>query len=161
MQYEVHYCALTPSIRTAQGLEIAVLQPLPNVNEADWVFVPGFPVGIVEPSAAQIEWLRRVAAAGARLCSVCTGAFALGQAGLLDGRYCTTHWKRIDDLRSRFPRARVVDNRLYVVDGQIITSAGTAAGIDMTIGLVEQDAGAAVASAVAREMVIYIRRNGT
>jgi transcriptional regulator GlxA family with amidase domain len=159
--YDIQYCALTPSIRTAQGLEIGALHSLPDVTRTDWVFVPGYPIRTVQPPLAQIEWLRQAALTGARLCSVCTGAFALGQAGLLDERTCTTHWKHLNELRSRYPRAHVIDDRLYVVDGPIVTSAGIAAGIDMTIGLVEQDAGAVVASAVAREMVIYMRRDGT
>jgi transcriptional regulator GlxA family with amidase domain len=160
-QYELQYCALTASVRTAQGLEAASLIPLPEVTPADWVIVPGYTIQTMQPPRALIEWLQYAATAGARICSVCTGAFLLGQAGLLDGRACTTHWKRIHELRTRFPRARVLDDRLYVEDGTLITSAGIASGIDMTIHLLEQDAGAALAAQVAREMVVYMRRDGS
>jgi transcriptional regulator GlxA family with amidase domain len=85
----------------------------------------------------------------------------LGDAGLLDGRQCTTHWSRVDDLQHRFPRARVLTNRLFVEDGPIITSAGIVSGIDMALGLVEREHGPLVAVAAAREMVIYIRRDGS
>jgi transcriptional regulator GlxA family with amidase domain len=159
-QYEIAYCASTPSVRTAQGMEISALGPLPEVTPSDWVFVPGYPVKTDHPPTALIEWLRCVAAVGSRIFSVCTGAFVLGEAGLLDGRYCTTHWKRINELRARYPRAKVIDDRLYVEDGPIVTSAGIASGIDMTISILEQDAGSVLASAVAREMVVYMRRDG-
>lgn len=160
-QYEIQYCALTPSVRTAQGLEFSSLIPLPDVTAADWVFVPGYPVITMQPPAALVEWLQHAAAKGARICSVCTGVFVLGQAGLLDGRRCTTHWKRIQELRRRFPRARVIDDRLYVEDGQILTSAGIASGIDMTINMIDKESGSAMASIVAREMVVYMRRDGS
>jgi transcriptional regulator GlxA family with amidase domain len=139
------------------------LQPLPppsDLTSDDLVFVPGFVPGSIEAPPEAIDWVREVAANhGIRVCSVCTGAFVLGEAGLLDGRRCTTHWKRINELRLRFPCAQVLDDRLYVEDGKIITSAGIAAGIDMTIALLEQDLGAAVAASVAREMVVYMRRD--
>jgi transcriptional regulator GlxA family with amidase domain len=158
--YAVQYCGLEPTVRTAQGLEISSVQPLPAAEAGDWVFVPGFQMAGGELPQGLIGWLRAAAAAGARICAVCTGAFVLGQAGLLDGRRCTTHWKGINRLRERHPRAIVLDNRLYIEDGPIVTSAGIAAGIDMTIGLLEQDAGPQVAAAVAREMVVYMRRDG-
>jgi transcriptional regulator GlxA family with amidase domain len=81
--------------------------------------------------------------------------------GLLDGRQCTTHWTRLDDLQRRFPRARVLTNRLFVEDGQVTTSAGIASGIDMALALVERRHGPLVAAAAAREMVVYVRRDGS
>ena len=106
------------------------------------------------------RWLRDAHAAGAQIASVCTGAFALGEAGLLDGRRCTTHWSRTNDLQRRYPRARVLTDRLYVTDGSIITSAGIASGIDMSLAIIEQLDGPLVAAEVAREMVVYLRRDG-
>jgi len=106
-----------------------------------------------------VRWLRGAAAARARLCSVCTGAFALGWAGLLDGRQCTTHWKRVGELQREFPRARVVGDRLFVEDG-VLTSAGIASGIDMALALIEGHHGPLVTARVAREMVVYLRRPG-
>jgi len=107
-----------------------------------------------------VAWLRRARDVGARIASVCSGAFALARAGLLDDRQCTTHWKVIERLRSEYPRARVIDNCLFVEEGGVISSAGVASGIDMALALVEQDHGPLVASRVAREMVVYVRRSG-
>lgn len=159
--YNMQYCGTTTSIMTAQQLTLSGLQPLPHVTSEDWVMVPGFPVIHDKAPAEIVRWLQEIRLSGARLCSICTGAFLLGEAGLLNGRRCTTHWKRIPELRQRFPKARVLDDRLYVEDGTIVTSAGIAAGIDMTLGLLEQDAGSVVAASVAREMVVYMRRDGS
>jgi transcriptional regulator GlxA family with amidase domain len=157
-QYVVEYAAATPSILTAQGLEISSLAPLPNVSADDRVVVPGYVVGTTKAPRQLVAWLRRAADSGASMCSVCTGAFVLGDAGLLDGRRCTTHWRRVRELQERFPRATVVGDCLFVQDGSIITSAGIAAGIDMALAVLESDAGPVLASSVAREMVVYIRR---
>lgn len=159
-RYTISYCAATPSVRTAQGLELGSLSPLPDVGPGDRVIVPGYPVQTERVPPRLVSWLRRAHAAGAELCSVCTGAFALGEAGALDGRTCTTHWRRVAELRSRVPRARVVGDRLFVVDGDVVTSAGVAAGIDMALALIERDAGPIVAGQVARELVVYMRRDG-
>jgi len=159
-RYALSYHAATPSILTAQGLELGNLQPFPDVGLGDRVIVPGYPVASHRVPPKLVAWLRRAARAGAEICSVCTGAFALGEAGVLDGRTCTTHWRRVPELKARFPRARVVGDRLFVEDDGVVTSAGIAAGIDMTLALIEHDAGPVVAGEVAREMVIYLRRDG-
>jgi transcriptional regulator GlxA family with amidase domain len=158
--YEISYCASTPDVTSAQGLGFGSLQPLPDVEPGDRVIVPGFHVGTSRVPPKLVAWLRRAHASGAELCSVCTGAFALGEAGALDGRMCTTHWRRVPDLEARFPRAQVVGDRLFVIDDRLVTSAGVAAGIDMALALIERDAGPLVAGEVAREMVVYIRRDG-
>ena len=160
-KYRVSYHALTPTVRSAQGLELGALQPLPDVGPDDRVILPGYPSMTDRVPPKLVAWLRDAYRAGAELCSVCTGAFALGEAGVLDGRACTTHWRRVGELKSRFPRARVVGDRLFVEDDRVITSAGIAAGIDMTLALIERDAGPVVAGAVAREMVVYLRRDGS
>lgn len=124
--------------------------------------VPGFrmaSLGQVEPGV--LAWLREAHAVGAHVASICTGAFVLGRAGLLAGRQCTTHWTRVDDLRTGFPAARVLTNRLFVDDGPVTTSAGIASGIDMALSMVERRHGPLVAAAVAREMVVYLRRDGS
>ncbi len=112
------------------------------------------------PPPSLVRWLRAAAAAGARVGSICTGAFVLGRAGLLDGRQCTTHWKRVVELQRAFPRARVVADRLFVRDGNVLTSAGIASGIDMALALVEDDHGPILTARVARELVVYMRRPG-
>ena len=161
VSYDITYCAATPDVSTAQGLGLGGLEPLPDVRPGDRVIVPGYPLASARVPVKLVAWLRKARAAGAELCSVCTGAFALGEAGALDGRSCTTHWRRVPDLRRRFPRAHVVGDRLFVMDAGIVTSAGIAAGIDMALALIERDAGPVIAAEVAREMVVYIRRDGT
>jgi transcriptional regulator GlxA family with amidase domain len=160
IEYVAEYCAETPTVKTAQGLEMSSLAPLPEVNENDCIFIPGFPLARLPKSHRLISWLQDAAASGARIASVCTGSFLLGAAGLLDGKRCTTHWRRLGELREQCPLAKVVGDRLFVEDERLITSAGIAAGIDMSLSMIEQDAGPVVASAVAREMVVYIRRDG-
>jgi transcriptional regulator GlxA family with amidase domain len=158
--YTLGYSALTPTVRTAQGLELAGLEPLPDVGSADRVLIPGYTLADTRPPRALVAWVRRAAAAGAQVCSVCTGTFVLGEAGLLDGRRCTTHWKRVRELQQRFPRATVVGERLFVEDGPVASSAGIASGIDLALALLERDGGPVLASQVAREMVVYLRRDG-
>jgi transcriptional regulator GlxA family with amidase domain len=161
-----HFCIRTCStrdeVRTHQGIVLSNLEPLPEVSAGDLVIVPGMPYAATEQVEREvIRWLRRAAAEGAHVSSICTGAFVLGEAGLLDGRRCTTHWSRIGELRRRYPSARVLDNRLYVTDDTITTSAGIASGIDMALALIEHAFGPLVALDVAREMVVYLRRDGT
>jgi transcriptional regulator GlxA family with amidase domain len=135
------------------------LEPLPAVAADDLVIVPGFTVGEVHLSRTLIHWLKRSYDQGAKISSVCTGVFALAQAGLLKNRRCTTHWKRTAELQKLYPGTEVLANRLFVEDGRIITSAGIAAGIDMALALIESDHGPLVAAKVAREMVVYLRRD--
>jgi transcriptional regulator GlxA family with amidase domain len=161
VRYEMVHAAATPTIRTAQGLDFAGLVPLPDVGPDDRVIVPGYTLADTRPPAALVAWVRRAAAAGAQVCSVCTGTFVLGEAGLLDGRRCTTHWKRVRELQQRFPRATVVGERLFVMDGPVVSSAGIASGVDMALALLEADGGPVLASSVAREMVVYLRRDGS
>lgn len=158
--YEIVHVAATPTVRTAQGLELSGLAPLPDVGPDDRVIVPGYTIAETKPPRALVTWVRRAAATGAQMCSVCTGSFVLGEAGLLDGRRCTTHWKRVRELQQRFPRATVVGDRLFVEDGPVMSSAGIVSGIDMALALLERDGGPVLASSVAREMVVYIRRDG-
>jgi len=133
-------------------LEAADLIAVPAVRDARWL-AGDWP----EPLVAA---LRRAADRGARVLSVCTGAFALGAAGLLDGRACTTHWRYATELARRYPAAKVDPAVLYVEDGPVITSAGTAAGIDACLYLVRKEQGSAVANAIARRMVVPPHRDG-
>src|SRR5262249_26640484 len=107
-----------------------------------------------------ISWLRKMAGRVRRLGSVCTGAFLLAEAGLLDGRRATTHWSRAVELARRYPRVRVEEDRIWVRDGSVYTSAGVSAGMDLALALIEEDLGAEVALQVARAMVMYLRRPG-
>lgn len=159
--YEIVHCGGSATAVSEQGLTLGALQPLPDPRSDDLVFVPGYPVAAADPARHVGRWLRAAHGAGAHILATCTGAFVLARAGLLDGRSCTTHWKRTAELEKQFPRTRVLTGELFVRDGSITTSAGITAGIDMTLDFIEREHGAAVAAKVAREMVVYIRRDGT
>jgi transcriptional regulator GlxA family with amidase domain len=159
--YRLIYCGAGRRIRSAQGLTLADLHALPEPRADDLVLVPGIESSTLgRLDHVPVDWLRAAHRAGARLASVCSGAFALAHAGLLDRRSCTTHWKVVDLLQRRHPAARVLRNRLFVRDGGIVTSAGVASGIDMALALLEEDHGPLLVGRVAREMVVYLRRTG-
>lgn len=159
-RYELRYCSEHPEVVTAQGLRLAGLAPLSRVAAEDLVFIPGTESRELDGLQIPAEWLREAAAAGARLASVCTGAFTLARAGLLDGRQCTTHWKVAERLEREHPAARVLRQRLFVHYGPVSTSAGVTSGIDLALALVEEAHGPIAAARVAREIVVYVRRNG-
>ncbi len=146
-------------VSTSMGFSLNVEAGLDRAAAADLVAVPAMPRGGVVPGDV-LETLRAAHDRGARILSVCSGAFMLGEAGLLDDRECTTHWRHTRELAERYPRARVVPEVLYVDAGQVVTSAGTAAGLDATLHLWREEHGAAVASAVARRMVVPPQREG-
>jgi transcriptional regulator GlxA family with amidase domain len=130
-------------------------------SEVDTLLVVGGRgVGALMGDRDVLEWLRRMAGRVRRLGSVCTGAFLLAEAGLLDGRAVSTHWSRAEELAQRYPRVRVEQDRIWVRDGNLYTSAGVTAGMDLALALIEEDLGADVALAVARAMVMYLRRPG-
>jgi transcriptional regulator GlxA family with amidase domain len=160
-RYRIRLCAPHPRIVSDQGVVLSELEPLPDGVGDALVVVPGMPYAATQRIERKVtRWIADASSGGAHMASVCTGAFVLGEAGLLDGRRCTTHWSRTSELARRFPRARVLDDRLYVTDGEITTSAGIASGIDMALAFIEQADGPIVAAEVAREMVVYLRRDG-
>lgn len=150
-----------PVLRTHAGFTISTPYGLDRLEEADLIAVPAG-TRFVERTYPEevLDALRRAVERGARVLSVCSGAYVLGAAGLLDGRRCTTHWRHAEELARRFPKARVEPDVLYVDEGPVITSAGTAAGIDAALHLVRQAHGPAVANAVARRMVVPPHRDG-
>ena len=158
--YRFVYCSSSSRIRSAQGLVLSELVPLPEPRPEDLVLVPGVVERSLDRARCPRDWLQHAATAGATLAAVCSGAFTLAAAGLLDGRRCTTHWVLVDRLRREFPQASVLDGRLFVVDGNVMTSAGMSSGIDLALALVEEHHGPLVTARVAREMVVYLRRNG-
>jgi transcriptional regulator GlxA family with amidase domain len=147
------------SVPTSMGFSLEVRDGLDRASDADLVAVPAYPRDD-EPSPAVLQVLRDAVARGARVLSVCSGAFALGAAGLLDGRRCTTHWMYAHELAERFPQAAVDPDVLYVEDGPVVTSAGTAAGIDACLHVVRSEIGASAAATVARRMVVPPHRDG-
>jgi transcriptional regulator GlxA family with amidase domain len=152
-----------PAAQTRHGLVVGGLRPLPRGGERlpDVAVVAGAPMS-PRPGeqAGLVSWLRRFHARIPTVVSICTGAFVLGAAGVLDGRRATTHWMFLDELRARFPAARVVDDGIFVEDRGVWTSAGITAGIDLSLALVERDHGHRVAMAVARRLVLFLRRSG-
>ncbi|HWH32778.1 MAG TPA: helix-turn-helix domain-containing protein, partial [Egibacteraceae bacterium] len=145
-------------VRTSGGFTLQPDHDLERLGTADLVAVPAMPRGCAP--AAALQALREAVERGARVMSVCSGAFVLGEAGLLDGRRCTTHWRHSAELAGSFPAAKVDCDVLYVEDGPVLTSAGTAAGIDACLHLVRQEFGARAATALARRMVVPPHRDG-
>jgi transcriptional regulator GlxA family with amidase domain len=161
--YSLHFCANTSGVQSAQGLFLGQLEPLSPVSAYDVVMVAGVALDQLNQPLLDADtrcWLINAHTNGTRIASICTGAEVLGEAGLLDGRRCTTHWFVVEEIQQRYPMAHVVENVLYVSDRGIITSAGIASGIDMALSLIEQQHGPRLAAEVARYLVIYLRRNG-
>lgn len=158
--FDFQICAATPgAVSTSGGFDVLVKHGLEATEDADLVAVPAMPRAAAPPPEV-LKVVQRAYERGARVMSVCTGAFVLGAAGLLDGRRCTTHWRYAAELADRFPEAKVDPNVLYVEDGSVITSAGTAAGIDACLHVVREEFGADVASRFARRMVVPPHRDG-
>jgi AraC family transcriptional activator FtrA len=159
--YSFAVCAERPGpLAAVGGFELIAPYGLDELAAADTVLVPGVADVHGDPAPAVLDALRTAHARGARLVSICSGAFALAAAGLLDGAEAATHWRYADLLRARFPRVRVNAAILYVDGGQVLTSAGTAAGIDLCLHLVRRDHGAEIANRVARRMVVAAHRDG-
>ncbi|HEU5475391.1 MAG TPA: helix-turn-helix domain-containing protein [Actinophytocola sp.] len=158
---EFRVCAEHPGtpVRTSIGMRVIPELGLDALAGADLVAVPACDIRDEYPPAV-LDALRAAAARGSTLLSVCSGAFLLGATGLLDGRRCTTHWRYADTFAARFPNALLDPDVLFVDDGDIITSAGTAAGIDACLHLVRRELGAAPAAAIARRMVVPPQREG-
>src|SRR5829696_3164852 len=148
------------SVRTQTGFVIEAPHGLDALERADTIVVPGWSDPEDEPSDALKESLVAAHDRGARLVSLCTGAFVLAAAGLLDDRRATTHWMYAERLARRYPRVQLDPSVLYVADGQVMTSAGTAAGIDLCLHLVALDHGVDVAATVARRLVMPLYRLG-
>jgi len=147
-------------VRTSTGVVVQATAGLRALASADTVVVPGYDEVARPPPPPVLASLRAAAARGARLLSICTGAFALAYAGLLDDRRATTHWALAAQLAERFPAVTVDPNVLYVDDGAILTSAGVAAGLDLCLHVVRRDHGAAVAAGIARHTVVAPHRDG-
>lgn len=164
LDYELHWVAEDTEVATAQGLPVRASVVWPSLTVDDLVVVPGWRSPSLAATfalgRATLDRIRAHHDAGGMVVSVCAGADALGYAGLLDGRRCTTHHDVQDELAARYPKATVVRDVLYVVDGRVATSAGIASGIDLALHLVAMRHGPAVAARVARDMVVYARRNG-
>jgi transcriptional regulator GlxA family with amidase domain len=146
---------------TSSGVTLTAEQALGSVRGAiDTLIIPGGLQGALDSASPLVPIVSRLAPRVRRLASVCSGAFILSRAGLLDGRAAVTHWAACDQLRRSNPRCRVEDDRIFVRDGNVWTSAGVSTGIDLALAMVEEDHGAQLALEISRWLVVYLRRPG-
>lgn len=172
VRFHVRYVAPTRTLRTSIGLDVSGIEPLPRQIAEDAMVVIGgnadtlLDGSIAQPADAQheakiVDWLRTAIHPGHRLITICSGALLAARAGLLDGYACTTHFLSCEELATLAPHARVLENRLYVEDRDRLSSAGVTAGIDLMLHVVAQLTDHACALAVARYLVVYLRRSGS
>jgi transcriptional regulator GlxA family with amidase domain len=164
--YRLHFVSPTRSTQASIGLQLNNLEPLPDsLTDNDIVVVTGVSgvtVDLEEPSTERVvAWLASGATSKSLLLCVCAGSVIAGKAGLLAGRECTSHHSHIDELRRVAPDARVLDNRIFVEDGSILSSAGVTAGLDLALHVIGNQLGPRIAAEVARDLVVYLRRSGT
>lgn len=164
--YRLRFAAAVPSVKAAIGLDLAGLEPLPpRLPDGAMVVltgVAGQSLQLDEPETKAVtEWLASGVTQNGLLLCVCAGSVVAAKAGLLAGRECTTHFEHIEELRKVEPRARVHDNRIFVEDGSVFTSAGVTAGLDLALYVIGCQLGPRVAAEVARDFVVYLRRSGT
>jgi len=168
---DLHFLGLDKSsaVESSAGLVFTALEDFSKytLGASDWIFIPGLDQELLlSPEFIQnnrpfLDWLSQQHHNGARICSVCTGAFLLAQSGLLNGRRGATHWKYLARFQQLFPHIKVEQKRLFVVDDRIYTSAGVASGIDLALFLLEESFGSLFAADIAREVVIYLRRGAS
>jgi transcriptional regulator GlxA family with amidase domain len=163
----IEYCSLGENIHSSSEFPLGKLKNFRGVTlqAGDYLFIPGAAVGfLVSKSMASerelVKWVKNAHAQGANVCSICTGAFFLGLTGLLNGRKCTTHWKRTKELKMRFPSIILIEDILFTEDERIFTSAGVTAGIDLALFILGKLTSDNLSYKVARELVVYLRRKG-
>ena len=159
--YQYRVVAASPGpIRALGGLTISATSNLRYVSKAGTIVLPGWKSKDEEPPANLLRAMRSAHANGARILSICSGVYVLAATGLLDGQSATTHWRYVEHFAAKFPTIDVKPNVLYVDNGQTLTSAGSAAGIDLGLHLIRRDYGAAIAGEVARRLVMPPQREG-
>ncbi|MFP3568262.1 GlxA family transcriptional regulator [Paraburkholderia sp. SIMBA_030] len=147
-------------VRSSLGMSVGT-RPLGGRTAIDTWIAAGVNIPLTSPAPAEVlAFLRKAAMRARRIAGICTGGFVLAEAGLLANRRATTHWAYAREMMSRFPDIRVEEDRIYIVDGPIWTSAGMTAGLDLALGMVEKDLGADVARSVAHKLVMHQRRSG-
>ena len=162
------YCSYRKDVSASAHFPLGDLKHFSEtqIGDGDYLFIPGAEVSFLlskrfSAEKSLINWVKQVHAGGAYVCSVCTGAFFLGLAGLLNGRKCTTHWKRTAELKEHYPAIHLMEDILFTEDDRIYTSAGVTAGIDMALAIVGKLTDDSVSYKVARELVVYLRRTGS
>jgi AraC family transcriptional activator FtrA len=158
-QFTLAGCRAGP-VYTSTGVALQAEDGLETLTTADTIIIPGYDDVLAPPPEPLLDALQAAAARRTRLISICTGAFVLAWAGLLDGRRATTHWRSTGKLATYFPAVSVDPGALYIDDGDILTSAGVAAGLDLCLHVVRRDHGAAAAAAIARHTVVAPHRSG-
>jgi AraC family transcriptional regulator, transcriptional activator FtrA len=159
--YKFQVCALEKgNLRATGGVTVRAAAGLEALRRAGTIVLPGWRDPDERPPEGLLRALRAAYARGARLVTICSGVFVLAAAGLLDGKRATTHWHSVERLRARYPKVNVEPDVLYVDEGRLLTSAGSAAGIDLCLHLVRRDYGAEVANQVARRLVVPPQREG-
>ena len=159
--YDPVAIAVGDRIATSSGLSIATVPLPPAEAEVDTLIVAGgWGVDAACKNDDLVEWVRQRAGIARRTASVCSGAFLLATAGLLDGRRAATHWQRCDEFAGRFPKVRLDPDPIFIQDGDIWTSAGVTAGIDLALAMVELDLGRDAALGIARQLVVFLKRPG-
>jgi transcriptional regulator GlxA family with amidase domain len=163
----IQFYSLQSKITSTAGLSFGKVQNYKKakLQKGDFLFIPGVQYETLETHLKDqksfLKWLAQKAENGVNICSVCNAAFVLGQAGLLDNIECTTHWRRADSLQKKFPKTKVLTDVLFVKSGNIYTSAGIAAGIDLALSILEELTDPLFVNKVARGLVVYHRRSNT
>lgn len=165
--FEVEYCGIGGNVKTTSGLPLGNVQHFSKIvlSKNDFLIIPGIAYAYITSkdfleNNALFEWIRLQYKNGVNVCSICMGAFVLAESGLLNDRNCTTHFKKTKELQQRYPKIKVQENILFTDEDGIYTSAGIAAGIDLFLYIIEKIKGSHFAHLVARELVVYNRRNG-
>lgn len=160
--YDLKLCALAAGpVDTLSGIQLVADTPLCDISDIDTLLLPGMRTGDLRyRDLGIVDWVRAHAPSIRRIASVCSGALISGEAGLLDGREVTTHWMDSEDLQTLVPSARVTSDRIYVKDGNIYSSGGVTAGIDLALALIEEDFDRQTALRVAKRMIVPLQRAG-
>jgi transcriptional regulator GlxA family with amidase domain len=163
----VEYCTFSENIETSSHLPFGAIRHFSEIHceKGDYLIIPGADMGYLLSAefAAQLDvfsWLKMAHEREVFICSICTGSFVLALAGLLDNKKCTTHWKRTAELQAKFPKTQVLENILFTEDDRILTSAGVTSGIDLALYIVSRMKDDLFSYKVARELVVYMRRQG-
>jgi transcriptional regulator GlxA family with amidase domain len=165
--YNLIYFSINKEQSSDQNLDVKNLQIFKDIKllKGDYLFIPGIDGTLLNKDNLSklglnfYKWLKTQNDKGVFICSVCNAAFILAYSGLLDNKSCTTHWERFKQLQNEYPQINVLDNRLFVKDGNIYSSAGISSGIDLALDIIRENQGALFTAKVAKEMVIYIRRD--
>jgi len=165
--YEIIYCSLEQHVISSAGLSLSCEQSYADIllQSGDYIFLPGAEMDYLRSPGFKNEkqffsWLTENYSKGVNICSICTGAFILAESGLLNFKTCTTHWKRIEELKESYPDLQTKNDVLYTIEKNLYTSAGITSGIDLSLAIIEEHYGALFAHKVSRELLVYYRRSG-